>query len=167
MGIKQSLFDLTDEMVELYDMATDPDVDPEVLDGSIQSVMGAIEVKSAGYAGLIKQLEMEQKQAEMVSQAFADKARVRKNNIKRLKEYLMIAMDKLDTAALPAGAFTFKIQKNGGVQPLKIDGEVPQNMMRVIYEPDTSLIREYLAGEKDQKCDWAHLEERGRHVVIK
>lgn len=165
--MKQTLFELVDEMQELYDMLIDPDVDPEVVDGSIESVMSAIETKSCSYANLIKQLEMEEKQATMVSQAFADKAKVRKNNIKKLKERLMIAMDALDMSALPAGAFTFKIQKNGGLQPLKIDGDVPQNMMRVIYEPDTNLIREYLAGEKDQKCDWAHLEERGRHVVIK
>lgn len=164
MGMKQTLFDLTDEMQELYEMSTDPDIDPEVLENSIVSVISAIKIKSTGYANLIKQLEMEQKQAEMVSQAFADKARVRKNNIKRLKEYLMIAMDKLDTSALPAGAFTFKIQKNGGVQPLKIDGEVPQNMTKVIVEPDNDKIREFL---KENTCDWAHLEERGRHVVIR
>lgn len=161
---RYTLFELVDEMQELYDMATDPDTDPEVLEGSIESVMGAIQVKSCAYANLIKQLEMEQNQAEMVSKAFADKARVRKNNIKRLKEALMIAMDKLDMTALPAGAFTFKIAKNGGLQPLKIDGEVPQNMTKVIVEPDNDKIREFL---KDNECEWAHLEERGRHIVIK
>lgn len=161
---RYTLFELVDEMQELYDMATDPDTDPEALEGSIESVMGAIEVKSCAYANLIKQLEMEQNQAEMVSKAFADKARVRKNNIKRLKEALMIAMDRLDMTALPAGAFTFKIAKNGGLQPLKIDGEVPQNMTKVIVEPDNDKIREFL---KDNECEWAHLEERGRHIVIK
>jgi hypothetical protein len=161
---RYTLFELVDEMQELYDMATDPDTDPETLEGSIESVMGAIEVKSCAYANLIKQLEMEQNQAEMVSKAFADKARVRKNNVKRLKEALMIAMDKLDMTALPAGAFTFKIAKNGGLQPLKIDGEVPQNMTKVIVEPDNDKIREFL---KDNECEWAHLEERGRHIVIK
>lgn len=159
-----TLFELVDEMQELYDMATDPDTDPEALEGSIESVMGAIEVKSCAYANLIKQLEMEQNQAEMVSKAFADKARVRRNNVKRLKEALMIAMDSLDMTALPAGAFTFKIAKNGGLQPLKIDGEVPQNMTKVIVEPDNDKIREFL---KDNECEWAHLEERGRHIVIK
>jgi hypothetical protein len=161
---RYTLFELVDEMQELYDMATDPDTDPETLEGSIESVMGAIEVKSCAYANLIKQLEMEQNQAEMVSKAFADKARVRKNNVKRLKEALMIAMDRLDMTALPAGAFTFKIAKNGGLQPLKIDGEVPQNMTKVIVEPDNDKIREFL---KDNECEWAHLEERGRHIVIK
>lgn len=161
---RYTLFELVDEMQELYDMATDPDTDPEALEGSIESVMGAIEVRSCAYANLIKQLEMEQNQAEMVSKAFADKARVRKNNVKRLKEALMIAMDRLDMTALPAGAFTFKIAKNGGLQPLKIDGEVPQNMTKVIVEPDNDKIREFL---KDNECEWAHLEERGRHIVIK
>lgn len=161
---RYTLFELVDEMQELYDMATDPDTDPETLEGSIESVMGAIEVKSCAYANLIKQLEMEQNQAEMVSKAFADKARVRKNNVKRLKEALMIAMDRLDMTALPAGAFTFKIAKNGGLQPLKIDGEVPQNMTKVTVEPDNDKIREFL---KDNECEWAHLEERGRHIVIK
>ena len=161
---RYTLFELVDEMQELYDMATDPDTDSEALEGSIESVMGAIKVKSCAYANLIKQLEMEQNQAEMVSKAFADKARVRKNNVKRLKEALMIAMDKLDMTALPAGAFTFKIAKNGGLQPLKIDGEVPQNMTKVIVEPDNDKIREFL---KDNECEWAHLEERGRHIVIK
>lgn len=162
--MSNTLFELVDEMQELYDMATDPETDPEALDGSIESVMGVIEVKACSYANLIKQLEMEQKQAEMVSQAFADKAKVRKNNVKRLKEALLFAMDRLDKKDLPAGAFTFKIQKNGGVQPLKIDGEVPQNMTKVIVEPDNDKIREFL---KENTCDWAHLEERGRHIVIK
>ena len=159
-----TLFELVDEMQELYDMATDPEIDPEVLDGSIESVMGAIEVKACGYANLLKQLEMEQKQAEMVSQSFADKAKVRKNNIKRMKEALMLAMDRLEKKELSAGAFTIKLQKNGGLQPLKIDGEVPQNMTKIIVEPDNDKIRAYL---KDNTCDWAHLEERGQHIVIK
>ena len=159
-----TLFELVDEMQELYDLAIDPETDPELLKGSIESVMGAIEVKACNYANLIKQLEMEQKQAELVSQAFADKAKVRKSNIKRMKEALMMAMDRLDKNTLPAGSFTFKVQKNGGLQPLKIDGEVPQNMTKVIVEPDNDKIREFL---KDNTCDWAHLEERGRHIVIK
>ena len=159
-----TLFELVDEMQELYDLAIDPETDPELLEGSIESVMGAIEVKACGYANLLKQLEMEQKQAEMVSQSFADKAKVRKNNIKRMKEALMLAMDRLEKKELSAGAFTIKLQKNGGLQPLKIDGEVPQNMTKIIVEPDNDKIRAYL---KDNTCDWAHLEERGQHIVIK
>lgn len=162
--MKQTLFELVDDMQELYELATDPETDPELLDGSIESVMGAIEVKACGYANLLKQLDMEAKQAKEVSQMFAEKAKVRENNIKRMKEALKFAMERLDKKDLAAGAFTIKLQNNGGLQPLKIDGEVPQNMTKIIVEPDNDKIREFL---KENTCDWAHLEERGKHIVIK
>ena len=98
---------------------------------------------------------------------FKQKATVRKNNIKRMKEALcaaMIATGHDDKAGLSAGDFTLKVQNNGGVQPLKITGDVPPSMMKVIYEPDNERIREYL---KENNADWAHLEERGRHLAIK
>ena len=95
---------------------------------------------------------------------FADKAKVRENHIKRMKEALKMAMETAGTDQIAAGAFTIKLQKNGGLQPLKITGEVPDNMTKVIVEPDTDRIREFL---KDNECEWAHLEERGKHIVIK
>ena len=162
--MSNTLFELVDDMQDLYQMAIDPECDPEVLQGSIDSIMGLIEVKACGYSNLIKQLDMEAKQAKDVSQMFADKAEVRENALKRLKDALKFAMEKLDKKELPAGAFTIKLQANGGLQPLKIDGEVPQNMTKVIVEPDNDKIREYL---KENTCDWAHLEERGKHIVIK
>ena len=161
---KYTLFDITDDFYKLYVMGSDPDMDPQVFQDTLDGLMGALEVKSCGYVNVIKQLEMEQKQAEEVSKMFADKANVRKNNIKRMKDALKVAMETAGTDQIAAGAFTIKLQKNGGLQPLKIDGDVPENMTKVIVEPDTERIREYL---KDNECEWAHLEERGKHIVIK
>ena len=159
-----TLFDISGEMQELYMLAADPEVDPQIFEDTLEALKGELEVKSTGYVQVIKQLDMEAKQAEEISKAFADKAKVRKNNIKRMKEALQIVMEANDMAEMPAGAFTIKLQKNGGVAPLEITGEVPQNMTKVIVEPDNDKIREYL---KDNECDWAHLGERGQHIVIK
>lgn len=159
-----SIFDISGEMQELYLMGTDPDVDPQVFEDTLEALKGELEIKSCGYVQVIKQLDMEAKQAEEVSKAFADKAKVRKNNIKRMKEALQFVMETNDMTEMPAGAFTIKLQKNGGVAPLEITGEVPQNMTKVIVEPDNDKIREYLKGNE---CDWAHLGERGQHIVIK
>lgn len=164
MAEKYTLFDIGGDLADLYQMATDPDADPQIIQDTIEGLVGMLEVKSCGYVNVIKQLEMEQKQAEEVSKAFADKAEVRKNNIRRMKEALKSVMEQTGQEQIAAGDFTIKLQKNGGVQPLKITGEVPQNMTRVIVEPDNIKIREFL---KDNECDWAHLEERGKHVVIK
>lgn len=162
-----TLFEIVGDMRELYEMATDPDIDPEVFQDTLEGLTGMLEVKACGYVNVIKQLDMEAKQAKEVAQMFTDKAKVRENNIKRMKETLKMAMNATDQKSMAAGAFTIKLQKNGGLQPLVIDGEVPQNMTKVVVEPDTNLIREYLAGEEDQKCEWAHLEPRGEHIVIK
>lgn len=75
-----------------------------------------------------------------------------------------MAMDALGKKELPAGDFTIKVKKNGGQAPLVIDGEVPENMTKVVIEPDNAKIREYL---KDNEAKWAHIGERGRHIEIK
>ena len=162
--MSQTLFEIVDDYQNLYELATDPDTDPEVFNDTLEAIKGALEVKSSGYVNVIKQLEMEAKQADEVSEMFKTKAEVRKNNIKRMKEMLKSALEATNQESLTAGAYTIKLQKNGGVQPLVIDGDVPQNMMKVIVEPDNAKIREYL---KDHSCEWAHLEERGKHIVIK
>lgn len=159
-----TLFEIVDDMKELYEMATDPEVDPEVFQNTLEGLKGMLEVKACGYVNVIKQLDMEAKQAKEVAQMFTDKAKVRENNIKRMKDVLKMAMDSTEQKSMAAGAFTIKLQKNGGLQPLVIDGEVPQNMTKVIVEPDGAKIREFL---KDNTCEWAHLEPRGEHIVIK
>lgn len=159
-----TLFEIVDDMQELYEMAIDPEVDPEVFQDTLEGLKGMLEVKACGYVNVIKQLDMEAKQAKEVAKMFSDKAKVRENNIKRMKDVLKMAMESTDQETMAAGAFTIKLQKNGGLQPLVIDGEVPQNMTKVIVEPDGDKIREFL---KDNKCEWAHLEERGKHIVIK
>ena len=162
--MSQTLFEIVDDYQNLYELATDPDTDPEVFNDTLEAIKGALEVKSCGYINVIKQLEMEAKQADEVSEMFKAKAEVRKNNIKRMKEMLKSALEATNQESLTAGAYTIKLQKNGGVQPLVIDGDVPQNMTKIIVEPDNAKIREYL---KDHSCEWAHLEERGKHIVIK
>lgn len=159
-----TLFDITEDFRSLYELATDPECDEQVFQDTLEGLMGELEIKSCGYVNVIKQLDMEAKQAKEVSQMFADKAKVRENHIKRMKEALKMAMETAGTDQIAAGAFTIKLQKNGGLQPLKITGEVPDNMTKVVVEPDTERIREYL---KDNECEWAHLEERGKHIVIK
>ena len=162
--MSQTLFEIVDDYQNLYELATDPDTDPEVFNDTLEAIKGALEVKSGGYVNVIKQLEMEAKQADEVSEMFKVKAEVRKNNIKRMKEMLKSALEATNQESLTAGAYTIKLQKNGGVQPLVIDGDVPQNMTKIVVEPDNAKIREYL---KDHSCEWAHLEERGKHIVIK
>ena len=114
---------------------------------------------------MIKQLEMEADECSKVIDAFKHKKEVRANHVKRMKEALIEAMDAAGVDSIPAGEYTLKIAKNGGLQPLKIDGEVPDNFTKIKIEPDNDLIRKAL--NDGEELGFAHLEERGRHLNIK
>jgi hypothetical protein len=161
-----SLFELTNDMEALYEMATDPECDPQALEDTIEGVMGMLEDKAASCVHVIKRLEMEQEKALEVAKEFTDKATVRENNLKRIKNAIISTMDRLELKELKAGNYTIKIQGNGGLAPLKIDApdKVPDSLCKVTVEPDNKLIRDYL---KDHDVDWAHVEPRGRHITIK
>ena len=160
-----TLFELTNEFSELYSMLTDPEADLQCVNDTLDAVKGEIEIKASGYVAVLQQMEMEQQKADELAKAFKAKADIRKNSIKRLKDAMKWAMLEMKTDKIDAGDFTIKLQKNGGKQPLQIIGEVPDNFKRIIYEDDTELIRKHL--EDGEKLDFAYLEERGSHVVIK
>lgn len=160
-----NLFDITKEFQQLYDLATDPEVDPDVFSDTLEALTGELEVKGRGYVCVIKQLEMEAKQAKEISQQFVDKQKLRENRIKHMKDTLLYAMSKIGTDKIEAGEWTIKVQKNGGLQPMIIDGEVPHNYTIIVEEPNKEKIRKAL--ESGEELDFAHLEERGKHISIK
>ena len=159
-----TLFDIQGEFQQLYELATDPEMDEQIFADTLEALVGELEVKGRGYVQVIKQLDMEAKQAKEISQQFAAKQKTRENNIKRMKEALKSAMETANLEKLEAEPFTIKIQKNGGLQPLTITGEVPESFMRVVLEPDNDKIREFL---QENECEWARLDPRGTHIVIK
>lgn len=160
-----TLFDITADFQQLYEMATDPECDEQVFSDTLEALTGELEVKSKGYVSVIKQLEMEMTQANITAEMFKMKSKVRENHIKRMKEALLYAMTEIGTDKVEAGDWTIKVQKNGGQQPLVIDGEVPQSYKQIIYQDDKALIRKAL--EDGKQLEFAHLEERGKHIVIK
>lgn len=159
-----SLYELTGEFHALYELATSEEDQQAFLD-TLEGLKGELEVKAGGYIHVIKQLSMEADECDKVIEAFKAKKATRENNVKRMKEALLNAMDAANIDTLTAGEYTLKIANNGGVQPLKIDGDVPDSFTKVIIEPDSKKIRDALV--EGQKLDFAHLEPRGRHLNIK
>lgn len=159
-----TLFDLKEQFRLLYELAISEDDEQAFID-TLEGLRGELEVKAGGYTHVIKQLEMEVKECDNVIANFKAKKEVRENHIKRMKEALMEAMDAAGVESILAGEYTLKIAKNGGLQPLKIDGDVPDSFTKVIVEPDNKKIRDALV--EGQELEFAHLEPRGRHLNIK
>lgn len=166
--MKATLFEIVGEFQQLYEMATSEEEQAEqVFIDTLESLQYELEAKSSGYVAVINRLEAEQARAEEVAKVYSAVAKSRKNSIKRMKDTLLLAMDNLGKTEMPAGDMTIKIVKNGGTQPMVITGEVPENMNKVTIEPDNEKIRAFLEEQPDGSCEFAHLEERGRHIVIK
>ena len=161
-----TLYELSAEFQQLYEIAQDDD-DPKALIDTLQGMMAEVETKAEGYALVMKQLDMEIKQADEEMRFWKAKKEARENNVKRMKNALLQAMEMMKVTEIPAGKFTFKLHKNGGKAPVEITGDVPDNMTKVTVEPDKEKIREYLEKLPDKKCEWAVMMERGYHVVIK
>ena len=163
-----TLYDIQGEYLRLYDLATDiedPESD-EAFNTALEELHTDLAVKAEGYVQVIKQLDMEADECDKLIEIIKAKKEARKNHSKRMKEALMTAMDVAGKDTLSAGMFTLRISKNGGKQPLKVEEDkVPDNYMKIKYEPDNELIRKVL--EKGFELTFAQLEERGRHLSIK
>lgn len=160
-----TLFEITTEFQRFYDMMTDEDIDDQAFIDTLEGMVDELEVKASGYANVIKQIEMEAKQAKALELEFKHKKEVRENRVKAMKNAICEAMQIAKVDELNAGKFKIKIKGNGGVEPLKITGDVPENYKRIIVENDTELIRKAL--NEGKELDFAHLEPRGKHIEIK
>ena len=160
-----SLFELQNEFQTLYNMMTDPDVDEQVLQDTLEAVMGEFEVKAEGCVYFMKRLEMERDKAKDVANDLLAKAKARDNALNRMKDMILKTMESAQVKKIDAGAFTIAVSKNGGKQPMIIDGDVPDNFKRIIYEDDKELIRKHL--EDGEVLNFAKLLPRGEHISIK
>lgn len=162
----ESLRALTNDYLALMEYAdsTNPDDERVFLD-TVEQLVGAIDFKADQYATVMS--EMDGRMAVLageIERLTKIKSAI-ENNKKRMKEALIESMDKMGRTKIHTDLHTFSIVKNGGVLPLQFDGEVPDSYKKVVLENDNQKIRAAL--EKGEKLTFAHLDERGRHLVIK
>lgn len=166
--MSESLYSLVGEYKELYAMLIDTDEeDEQIVNDSLESVIGAIEVKSQGYVAVLDRLDMEINACKKEKEAWTQKLAVRENAVKRLKQRMAEAMMQMGKDEIQAGNKVIKLKNNGGKKPLVLEEnkEVPQSYMKVVLEPDKEKIRADL--ESGKKLDFAHIAERGKHIEVK
>ena len=175
-----SLFDLVGQFKELYSMLTD-EPDSEVINDTLDAVVGEIEVKSEGYLALINKFEMELDACKKHRDAWNTRVRVWENAIKRLKDRLATGMLMMDKKEIKAGDNIIKLVNNGGQLPLKWHdenlGDIPQDKVDIQSIPkeyrktvvmesiDTDKIRKAL--DNGEKLDFVEYGTRGVHVRVK
>ena len=161
-----TLYELKEEYLTLLSLgdSDDPEEQQAFLD-TLDGLMGEIEVKADSYAVVLKELAAQKEKVEAERKRLQRSEKAIENSMRAMKERIKDAMIEMGKTEIKTDLHTFNIQKNGGVQPMKITGEVPDRFQKVIYDIDTEKIREALtAGEE---LDFAHLEPRGTQLRIR
>jgi hypothetical protein len=107
-----TLYELSDDYMNLLTMAEDPDIDPEAFADTLAGIEGAIEDKADGYAKVIRTLEGDAAACDAESKRLRNKKQIIENNIKRMKQALQYAMEATGKTKFKTALFSFGIQKN-------------------------------------------------------
>lgn len=161
-----TLYQLTAEYEALLSLGdSDDPEDQRAFMDTLEGLTGEIEVKADSYAVVLAELKAQREKVKAEKERLGRIEKVIENNERRMKERIHDAMVAIGKDKIKTDLHTFAIQKNGGLQPLVVTGDVPDNFTKVIIEPDNEKIRKALAD--GQALDFAHLAERGTHLEIR
>ena len=107
-----TLYELTEDYMNLLELAEDPDIDEQAFTDTLEGIDGALEDKAEGYAKVIRTLEGDAAACDAESKRLRNKKQTIENNIKRMKAALQMAMEATGKRKFKTPLFSFNIQKN-------------------------------------------------------
>lgn len=153
-----TLYELTEDYMNLLELAEDPDIDEQAFTDTLEGIDGALEDKAEGYAKVIRTLEGDAAACDAESKRLRTKKQTIENNIKRMKSALQMAMEATGKRKFKTPLFSFGIQKNPESVVIDHAGKVPASYW--IPQPpelDKKAIKAYL--KENEGVEWAHLEQ--------
>ena len=107
-----TLYELTEQLQKLYEIAEDPDTDPEIIADTMEAVEGDFETKADGYAMVIKQLNADAKAVKEEIDRLTARKKALENSAERITNNLQAAMIAASKPKFKTTLFSFGIQKN-------------------------------------------------------
>ena len=107
-----TLYELTDDYMEVASMIDDPDVDPQTIADTLESIGGEIEDKAENYAKVIANATAEADGLAKEIERLARRKKAIETNARRVKDTLQNAMVVTGKTKFKTPLFSFGIQKN-------------------------------------------------------
>ena len=154
-----TLYSLTNEYIQLLNMAEDEDIDEQVLTDTMAGLDGEIEEKADGYAKVITQINADADALDKEIARLTAKRNAMRNSADRIKKTLELSMIITGKTKFKTTLFSFGIQKNPASLKLDVDDiAVPQEFK--IPQPDKVDKTAIKKALKDgAQFDWCHLEQ--------
>jgi len=168
--MKRSLLDIGDDLRALDELMEE--CEGEIVDEALEKWFSEIgaerDDKIDRYCFLIDDLTASAKRHKEDAATYAKWAATDENKAKRLKERLRDFFEAHGIAKLETAHYKPRVQNNGGVQPLDIDGginplDLPEDFQ--IVQANADAIREYL--QSGEELEYARLLPRGTHLRIR
>jgi hypothetical protein len=150
-----TLYELAATYIELYDLLADGEIDDQTVTDTLDGMDfdGQFADKAEAYAKIIKMLEADANAAETEAKRLSERKAAFSANAKRVKDRLFGAMRLTGNEKIKTALFTIGIQKNAPSVMIDEDTKLPDEYVRVKYEPDKTAIKDALkAGAVIEGC---------------
>ena len=152
-----TLYELTGEFLELFEMIDQGEYDDDMLMDTLEAIDGEIEIKAENYAKVIQEISGQIDTIVSEISRLQGKKNTLDNAVKRIKGSLQGAMELTGKTKFKTDLFSFGIQNNP--PSLKIDDEsaIPaEYLIPQTPKIDSAAIKKLL---KTETVPWAHLEQ--------
>lgn len=151
-----TLYELTDNYLMLLEMMDDPEVDPQAIWDTMDSITGELEDKADGYAKIIAELDSRIEGVSREIDRLTTRKRSMQTNVDRLKTALKESMQKTGRLKFKTKLFSFGLQEAGPKTNFRTTvpaEELPPRFrkQKVTYTADGDAIREWLESGKKSK----------------
>ena len=149
------LYELTGEVLELYQMMQDGDIEEVAFKNTLEAVEGEIEYKCESYCKIIKSLNGDSESLQKEIDRLKARQKSIKNNVERLRTAMQTMLEVTGKDKIKTNLFTISLRNKP--PELKVTGDVPKEFF-IQQEPkiDNAGIKDLL---KTQELEFAHLEQ--------
>lgn len=162
-----SLRDLSKEMMEVRDLATNTDLPPEAMIDTLDGIEGMFNDKALKVVQVLNNGDSDVAALKAEAQRLLDRAKVISNGQDRLKEYLRMNMEATEIKKIESPFFTITLTQGRDMAVIDDEKSVPDEYVNVktVVAPDKRAILAAL--KKGVDIDGAHIEKSKSSIRIK
>lgn len=152
-----TLYELTEEFLNLLSMAEDPDVDPQAFKDTLEGLEYEVELKADAYAKIIRQVEGNIATVDAEINRLQGFKKLLEGNVDTMKGNLENTMKVTGKTKFKTDLFSFRIQKNPASVVIDNEDDVPPEYLKITPTVNKTAIKKAI--ESGEDIPYAHLEQ--------
>lgn len=161
-----SLYDVTNEIIDLLDLLADPDAEKEDIDKSLKLMQDQFETKFDGYMKALKNLEADEVVIKEEINRLKDRLESNKKSQENLKTAVMNSMIAIEKPKIKTALFSATVKKTNPSVVIVDEDEIPEEFYttKTIVERklDKKLLKTHLTESEEE---YAYLEQKNSLLI--